>query len=229
MSYGRILGFVTLLMALTAAAALAEAAGIKPADQAFQFHAEWAGKGGVRLGWTIAPGHYLYRDRITATIDSRPVRIETEAGELKEDPNFGPTEVYHLSAAATVAPELASVKGSLIVTYQGCAENTICYPPISKTVDLSTLLVGDAAEGDQDRASFRDVRRQRPGSQKGHPGNVQRNRVGVSGPVWQQSLVDVVRLPRLRYFAVLDALRVSHDSNHVGNACALGRRALPGT
>ena len=74
MSYGRVLGFVTLLVVLIAAAASADTAGITPADRAFQFHAEWAGNGRVRLGWTIAPGHYLYRDRITPTIDSRPVR-----------------------------------------------------------------------------------------------------------------------------------------------------------
>jgi hypothetical protein len=50
MSYVRIFGFVTLLLELVAAAASADAAGIEPPDQAFQFHAESVGNGGVRLG-----------------------------------------------------------------------------------------------------------------------------------------------------------------------------------
>jgi hypothetical protein len=41
MLYVRILGFVTLLLELVAAAALAAAAGIKSPDKVFQFHAEW--------------------------------------------------------------------------------------------------------------------------------------------------------------------------------------------
>ncbi|WP_051382483.1 protein-disulfide reductase DsbD [Bradyrhizobium sp. Tv2a-2] len=146
MSYVRILRSVTLLLAFIVAIVSGGATGITPPDQAFQFSAEWTDKSGVRVSWSIAPGHYLYRDRIAASVDGRPVRIETDPGEPKDDPNFGPTEVYHLSTAATVAPELLPAKGSLIVTYQGCAENTICYPPISKAVDLSTLIVSDASD-----------------------------------------------------------------------------------
>jgi thiol:disulfide interchange protein DsbD len=34
----------------------------------------------------------------------------------------------------------------LVVTYQGCEENRICYPPVAKTVDLATMLVEDAPD-----------------------------------------------------------------------------------
>ncbi|MGX9431629.1 MULTISPECIES: protein-disulfide reductase DsbD [Bradyrhizobium] len=146
MPYVRTLGFVTLFLAFIAGGMPAGAAGVTPADQAFRFQAQSTDKGGVQVGWLIAPGHYLYRDRITASVDGHRVRIETQPGEPKDAPNFGPTEVYHLSTMATVAAELLPSKGSLIVTYQGCAEDTICYPPISKAVDLMTLLVSDAPE-----------------------------------------------------------------------------------
>jgi thioredoxin:protein disulfide reductase len=146
MPYVRTFGFVTLFLAFIAAIGPACATGITPPDQAFRFQAGWTDKYGVKISWSIAPGHYLYRDRISASVDGKPVRIETEAGEPKDDPNFGPTEVYHLSTEATVAPELLPNKGTLVVTYQGCAENTICYPPISKAVNLPTLLVSDAAD-----------------------------------------------------------------------------------
>jgi thiol:disulfide interchange protein DsbD len=164
MLYVRILGFVGLLLPLIAAAP-AGAGGIKPPDQVFRFHAEWAGSGGVKLAWIIAPGHYLYRDRIAAVVNGRPVRIDTKPGESKDDPNFGPTEIYRQSAEALVAPGSISASDRLIVTYQGCAENTLCYPPISKSVDLSTLLVEDAPERGSDPAPSTQVaKEQRQGS-----------------------------------------------------------------
>jgi thiol:disulfide interchange protein DsbD len=147
MPYVRILGFVTLFLGFVAGAAPARAAGITPPDQAFRFHAAATGKGGVRVDWSILPGHYLYRDRIKASVDGQPVQIETAPGEPKDDPNFGPTEVYHDSTTATVASGPLSGKTTLTVTYQGCAENIICYPPISKAIDLSTLSVSDAPDG----------------------------------------------------------------------------------
>ena len=151
MFYIRILGFVSFLLPLIAGAP-AGAGGIKSPDQAFRFHAEWAGSGGVKLGWIIAPGHYLYRDKIAAVVNGRSVPIDTKPGESKDDPNFGPTEIYRQSAEAMVAPGPISAGDRLIVTYQGCAESTLCYPPISKSVDLSTLRVEDAPERGSDSA-----------------------------------------------------------------------------
>ena len=150
MPYVRILGFVTLLLRLVmAAAAPVSAATPIPADQAFQLRAELDEEEGIALTWTIAPGYYLYRDKIMVTLDGRRVRIATDKGELKDDPNFGMTEVYHASATATVPAELLPEKGRIVVSYQGCGENTICYPPIAKTVDLVTLLIAEAPDGNE--------------------------------------------------------------------------------
>ena len=95
MPYVRILGFVTLLLRLVAAAAPVLAATPMPADQAFQFRAQLDEEEGVELIWSIAPDYYLYRDRIVVTLDGQRIRIATEKGEPKDDPNFGMTEVYH--------------------------------------------------------------------------------------------------------------------------------------
>jgi thiol:disulfide interchange protein DsbD len=146
MPYVRILGFVTLLLRLVAAAAPVFAAAPIPADQAFQLRAQLDAEEGIELTWSIASGYYLYRDKIVVTLDGRRIRIATEKGEPKDDPNFGMTEVYHAAATATVPAELLPEKGHIIVSYQGCGENTICYPPIAKTVDLVTLLVGEAPD-----------------------------------------------------------------------------------
>ena len=60
MPYVRILGFVTLFLAFIAGLASAGAAGITPPDQAFRFRTEWTDKGGVRVGWSIAPGRRAF-------------------------------------------------------------------------------------------------------------------------------------------------------------------------
>ncbi len=89
----------------------------------------------LRLRWTIAPGTYLYRDKLAAAdADGRELPLRTTPGETKDDPNFGPTEIYHGTAEAVVpAASLAGVAG-LRVTYQGCAEKGICYPPVTRVV-----------------------------------------------------------------------------------------------
>lgn len=148
MPYVRILGFVTLLTRLVMAAMPAAAAATPmPADQAFELRAELDEEEGIVLNWTVAPGYYLYRDRIVVTLDGQRIRIATDKGELKDDPNFGMVEIYRGSGSATVPAELLPEKGRIVVSYQGCGENTICYPPISKTVDLASLLIGEAGDG----------------------------------------------------------------------------------
>ena len=89
----------------------------------------------VKLEWTIAPGYYLYRDRLEVT--ARPsgtlVPIERPPGEQKEDPNFGPMEVYHEGVVLAVPSRGAR---SLTVSWQGCAEAGLCYPPQTREVSL---------------------------------------------------------------------------------------------
>lgn len=149
MPYVRIAGFVTLLLRLVmAAVGPAWSATPIPADQAFQVRAQLDEEEGIELSWSIAPGHYLYRERIVVTLDGKRIRIAAEKGEPKDDPNFGLTEIYRGTGIATVPAELLPEKGRIVVTYQGCAENSICYPPVSKTIDLATLLIEDAGDGE---------------------------------------------------------------------------------
>ncbi|MHB2205335.1 protein-disulfide reductase DsbD [Methylobacterium sp. CM6257] len=102
----------------------------------------------LRLHWTIPPGTYLYRDKIGAEARAGlELPLRTAPGETKDDPNFGPTEVYHGSAEAIVpGAALASLR-EVRVTFQGCAERGICYPPVTKRVDLAALANADARSG----------------------------------------------------------------------------------
>jgi thiol:disulfide interchange protein DsbD len=115
-----------------------------PADKAFLVAASRADDGLLTLRWTIAPGNYLYRDSLKATLDGRDVPLATRTGDEKDDPNFGRVDVYHDEAEATVAGLPAS--GHLQIFYRGCAEQGICYPPLAKAIDLKTLAVSDVRQ-----------------------------------------------------------------------------------
>jgi thiol:disulfide interchange protein DsbD len=136
-----------LLVGLHAAAAVAQAMPL-PADQAFMLSVSRAADS-VRLEWTIAPGYYLYRDKIQVASPGADAVAATVAGQAmsKEDPTFGPTEIYRDHAEATISGQAAqAVQGrALEVTYQGCQETGgICYPPITRRVDLTSLQITDS-------------------------------------------------------------------------------------
>jgi len=112
-------------------------------DQAFRFAAIADGSDRVRLDWTIAEGYYLYRARIKVVTPGSGVQlgpVQFPPGQLKSDEYFGKQEIYHHELIATV-PVVRARGGALElplqVTYQGCAEAGLCYPPITKTVTVS--------------------------------------------------------------------------------------------
>jgi thiol:disulfide interchange protein DsbD len=90
----------------------------------------------VRLQWTIAPGYYLYRDRIAivAMPGGTPVRAPLPPGVPKVDPNFGSVSVYHQGVTVEVTAAGAT---SLVVKWQGCAEGGVCYLPQTRTIELA--------------------------------------------------------------------------------------------
>jgi thioredoxin:protein disulfide reductase len=143
MTYARAIRFVTLLF-LTFWLLPAGAAGPKPPDQVFKLSVTLGEDEELDLNWSIEPGYYLYRDKLTATLAGKRLKLTTAQGELKDDPTFGPTEIYHHKASAYI--EAVPEKGEVLVTFQGCGENTICYPPVTKTIDLATFAVNDASE-----------------------------------------------------------------------------------
>ncbi|WP_210348705.1 protein-disulfide reductase DsbD [Bradyrhizobium sp. CCBAU 53338] len=159
MSYVRTIWFVTfLLQAFWLGAA---AAGPKPPDEAFRFDVTQGEEEGVELLWSIEPGYYLYRDRIAASLGGKPLKVATTRGETKDDPTFGSTEVYHHEATALI--DALPETGELRVTYQGCGENTICYPPITKVIDLATLIVRDADAREDGMHSLSSSAAEEPG------------------------------------------------------------------
>ena len=111
-------------------------------DIAFVLRAAAAGPGVIEARWDIAEGYYLYRDKFRFRAADGAGASLGEAGlpqgKIKADEYFGPMEVYYDSVAAFVPVAGATAAGTVDVdiTYQGCAEAGLCYPPITKTVAL---------------------------------------------------------------------------------------------
>jgi thiol:disulfide interchange protein DsbD len=114
-----------------------------PVDEAFQPILTALDGNTVEVAIRVTAGYYLYKDKISATVDSDRVqlgKLELPAGELKTDQYFGEQEVYHndmfgrlpLARATPEAMEL-----DLEIRYQGCADGGICYPPVSKLMSVS--------------------------------------------------------------------------------------------
>jgi thioredoxin:protein disulfide reductase len=126
-----------------------------PVDEAFQPSVAADGPDKVRVEWLIHDGYYLYKSRIKVASPSKDAQLGEPAlptGIKKVDDYFGAQEIYHDSVVASV-PVARSGTGALElpvdVTYQGCAEAGLCYPPTTRhlTVSLPAGGGGPASSG----------------------------------------------------------------------------------
>lgn len=108
-----------------------------PVEQAFELQPlEWK-NGQALISWRVAPGYYLYRDRLTVQALSPGLTLGTPnfpKGKTMQDEIFGTVEVYDTDLRL---PLSASGSGTVTVTYQGCAKAGLCYPPQTQQLVLS--------------------------------------------------------------------------------------------
>jgi thioredoxin:protein disulfide reductase len=110
-----------------------------PPDAAFRFGAGLPQPDSIPLTWVIADGYYLYKDKISVETSTPNVQIGKPVlpeGKPKHDEYFGDTEVYYEGLETTLpvarAASSKALSVQLKVTYQGCAEDGLCYNPITK-------------------------------------------------------------------------------------------------
>ena len=114
-----------------------------PPDQAYKLNVTARDAHTLLANFTITPGYYLYRDKISFKTGDQAVRVSAvnlPKGEMKQDPNFGSIEVFHQSFQAEVVLErdTASAENiTLNASYMGCSEQGLCYPPINQTLRVS--------------------------------------------------------------------------------------------
>lgn len=127
--------------------AVAQQANLLQAEDAFRLSVDRGEDGAVGLHWAIADGYYLYRDHLKARDASTgtEVALKTNPGTIEsDDPNFGSSEVYYTEAVARLD---AAAPTRVSVTFQGCKKNSICYPPVTQTVDTRSLRTTAATVG----------------------------------------------------------------------------------
>ena len=152
--------FALLLVTATADIALAKPwwmrgidapgdADFLPPDVAFRVSAVVDGKI-LLVRWVIADGYYLYRHTIEVKAESPDLVVSAAGlpqGISKTDPYLGTQEIYTQQVEARVAYTRFDAGAHPIeikVTYRGCAEAGLCYPPITKTLFPKTAAISSA-------------------------------------------------------------------------------------
>lgn len=127
---------------------------VLPPDEAFKLDIEVQDANTLRADFIIAPGHYLYRDRIkfapakSSETSLSISNVALPAGEPKEDAYFGRSEVFHNNVSALLTLNHAgNVPRSIVLeaSYQGCSEKGLCYSPIRKTITVALPANGTIA------------------------------------------------------------------------------------
>jgi len=110
-----------------------------PPEQAFQASAVALDTHTVEVRFDIAQGYYLYRDKFRFAVEGSKAKLGEPVfpkGETKDDPNFGKVEVFHHSLAVKLPVEGDTAQLKLKLSFQGCADMGICYPPMNPVVDV---------------------------------------------------------------------------------------------
>jgi len=125
---------------------------ILPVDEAFQLSLDVNNNGFLTANWFIEKGYYLYQDKLTFSSSNPAIQlgqpIYPQAKE-KYDEIFGDTLAYYNQANIRI-PILARPEGTtkfdIIAKYQGCKENSICYPPSETQLPVRLAAGGAVAD-----------------------------------------------------------------------------------
>lgn len=149
-SMRRLLSLILLLVALPASAGLLDnrpnpvfgaplnnSSDFLPVREAFRLDVLERTPTAIKLQFIAADGYYLYRHRFQFQSDSPEVQLgaaQMPAGTPKTDDYFGKVEVYHGVLDVELPLSNPSKRAfNLQVTYQGCADKGLCYPPETQT------------------------------------------------------------------------------------------------
>ena len=112
-------------------------------DDAFRISLSVISDDRLVLNWQIESGYYLYKDKFSISTNDPSVLIGDYVfpiGKLKDDLAFGEVEVYYNDGQLLV-PFNSENKDitdlNINISYQGCKEGSICYPPIEKNLTVS--------------------------------------------------------------------------------------------
>ena len=146
------------------AAALQAQSEFLPVREAYRLDGALTPDGNLRLYWQITEGYYLYQHafkvRPQSATPAEPLAITFPPAIAKTDEFFGDVSVYYGEAdLVATLPESADAM-TLAVTYQGCADAGLCYPPETDyllvnaaTGSVSTAEPGETVNADRSTSS----------------------------------------------------------------------------
>ena len=109
-----------------------------PVREAFQLSLVDSTPQSIKLRFVAAEGYYLYRHRFQFRADPADILLgaaKLPNGQKKHDEYFGDVEVYH-GILDIELPRTDQRAFTLVVTYQGCADKGLCYPPETERLSI---------------------------------------------------------------------------------------------
>jgi thioredoxin:protein disulfide reductase len=149
-----------LLMLLILRVSSAFAADFLDPQQAFKLTAELNNSRTIVLKWEIAKGYKLYRDKVTVGVESGKAELKTPLlpkGIMITDPSTNEKiAIYHDRLNIDVPLVKADAPFTLSVVYQGCAEDGLCYPPITRLFKVDPAKPGILTAAGEEAATLAD-------------------------------------------------------------------------
>jgi len=111
-----------------------------PVRQAFQLNLIDTSTQSIKLQFVATEGYYLYRHRFQFRTEPADIGLgaaQLPDGEKKHDEYFGDVEVYHGIVDVSLPRKANDNRPfTLVVTYQGCADKGLCYPPETERLSI---------------------------------------------------------------------------------------------
>lgn len=115
-----------------------------PSERAFGFEAIVGDGNTLLLRFSPAPGYYLYRDRTSLKLEGTTGIVADKPmwppAKAHRDEHFGDVAVYFDQVDVKLPLRRTRVDASpatLVITFQGCQTDGICYPPMTRRVKLA--------------------------------------------------------------------------------------------
>ena len=160
-----LIGLVMLAVSLTIASptalaqnsladALRQQSEFLPVREAYQLDGAVTREGQLRLYWRIAEGYYLYQHAFKVVAKSAELTdtllLDLPPAIAKTDEFFGDVSVYYDEVDLRLSLTEDGGPYTLAVSYQGCADAGLCYPPETEylRVNISSGSISPASDTD---------------------------------------------------------------------------------
>jgi thioredoxin:protein disulfide reductase len=128
-----------------------------PPELAFKSTARALNERAIEVEFKIAPGYYLYREQFKFEANGATfAAVLIPPGKVKFDETFQRQVETHRDLIRIAIPVTqATARFKLAVTYQGCADRGLCYPPAQLNAEVS--LTGFGGYGSVEVAPGREM------------------------------------------------------------------------